>query len=53
MNDTRTTQQNPNVDYAAVVTLLENHWEEFVEWSGGEASAERSLQALKADGDIL
>lgn len=35
------------VDEAAVVMLIENNWDEFVEYSGGEESAQESLDALK------
>lgn len=35
------------IDEAALVMLVENHWQEFVEYSGGEDSAEMTLRALK------
>lgn len=35
------------VDEAALVMLIENHWQEFVEYSGGEESAETTLRALQ------
>lgn len=35
------------IDEAALVMLVENHWQEFVEYSGGEDSAELTLRALK------
>jgi type IV secretory pathway ATPase VirB11/archaellum biosynthesis ATPase len=34
------------IDEAALVMLIENHWQEFVEYSGGEESAEMTLRAL-------
>jgi hypothetical protein len=41
-----------DIDYAAVVFLIEDNWAAFVECSGGEESAERSLQALKTEAGI-
>lgn len=38
---------NYTIDEAALVMLVENHWQEFVEYSGGEDSAELTLRALK------
>lgn len=35
------------IDEASLVMLVENHWQEFVEYSGGEDSAELTLRALK------
>lgn len=35
------------IDEAALAMLVENHWQEFVEYSGGEESAEMTLRALK------
>ena len=35
------------IDEAALVMLIENHWQEFIEYSGGEESAETTLRALK------
>jgi len=35
------------IDEAALVMLVEKHWQEFVEYSGGEDSAEMTLRALK------
>ncbi len=35
------------IDEAALVMLVENHWQEFVEYSGDEDSAEMTLRALK------
>ena len=35
------------IDEAALAMLVENHWQEFVEHSGGEESAEMTLRALK------
>lgn len=36
-----------SIDEAALLMLIESHWEEFVEYSGGEESAEMTLRALK------
>lgn len=36
-----------DIDEAAIVMLIESNWEEFVEYSGGEESADRTLAALK------
>ena len=36
-----------SIDAAALVMLVENNWYEFVEYSGGEESAELTLLALK------
>lgn len=36
------------IDEVSLVMLIENHWGEFVELSGGEESAEMTLRALKA-----
>ena len=44
---------NNEIDFAAVVMLIENHWDEFVEYSGDEDSAELSLCALKADAGMV
>lgn len=35
------------IDEAALAMLVENNWQEFVEYSGGEESAETILRALK------
>ena len=35
------------IDEAALVMLIENHWGEFAEYSGGEESAETTWRALK------
>lgn len=35
------------LDEAALVMLIENHWQEFVELSGGEESAEMTVRALQ------
>ena len=35
------------IDDAALVMLIENHWQEFVELSGGEESAEMTVRALQ------
>ncbi|WP_297826394.1 hypothetical protein [uncultured Desulfovibrio sp.] len=37
------------IDSAALAMLVENHWDEFVEYSGGEEDAEKTLRVLKAD----
>ncbi len=39
--------QIDSIDEAALLMLIESHWEEFVEYSGGEESAEMTLRALK------
>lgn len=44
--------ENPNIDYAALLLLIENNWDEFCEHSGGEESAERALQVIKDDGGL-
>lgn len=36
-----------SIDEAALVMLIEGHWEKFVEYSGGEESAEMALRTLK------
>lgn len=38
---------NETIDEAALIMLIENHWQEFVEHSGGEESAEMTLRALR------
>ena len=35
------------IDEAALAMLVENNWQEVVEYSGGEESAEMTLRALK------
>ena len=35
------------IDEAALVILIENHWQEFVEISGGEESADMTVRALQ------
>ena len=35
------------IDEVALAILVETHWQEFVEYSGGEESAEMTLRALK------
>ena len=35
------------IDEAALVMLVENNWQEFVEYSGGEESAEMTLRTLR------
>lgn len=40
------------IDEAALVILIENHWQEFVEHSGDEESAEMTLRALKDAGGM-
>lgn len=35
------------IDEAALVMLIENHWQEFIEYSGGEEPAETTLRARK------
>ena len=41
-----------DIDFAAVVSVVEANWMEFVEYSGGEESAERTLDALKREGNL-
>ena len=36
------------IDEAALVMLIESNWQEFVELSGGEESAEMTVRALQA-----
>lgn len=36
------------IDSAALAMLVENHWDEFVEYSGGEEDAEKTLRVLGA-----
>lgn len=38
---------NETIDEAALIMLIENHWQEFVEHSGGEESAEMTLRTLR------
>ena len=35
------------IDETTLVMLVENNWQEFVEYSGGEESAEMTLRTLK------
>ena len=35
------------IDEVALVMLVQNNWQEFVEYSGGEESAEMTLRALR------
>lgn len=35
------------IDEVALVMLVESNWQEFVEYSGGEESAEMTLRALR------
>jgi len=44
--------QTDTIDAAALAMLVENHWYEFVEFSGGEESAEMTLCALKKEAGI-
>ncbi|MCI7508025.1 hypothetical protein [Desulfovibrio piger] len=37
---------NDTIDEAPLIMLIENNWQEFVEYSGGEESAEMTLRAL-------
>lgn len=41
-----------DIDFAAVAMLIENHWDEFVEHSGDEESARRTLDAVKDEGGL-
>lgn len=43
------TKNEMSIDAAALVMLVESNWDEFVEYSGGEESAELTLLALKVD----
>ena len=40
------------LDEAALVMLIENHWQEFVELSGGEESAAMTVRALQDAADM-
>lgn len=40
---------NAEIDSGALVMLVESHWTDFVEYTGNEAEAERTLAILKAD----
>lgn len=40
------------IDYAALVILVENHPEEFADYSGGVPAAENTLAALKEHAEI-
>lgn len=35
------------IDEAALIMLIENNWQEFIEYSGGEESAEMTLRAIR------
>lgn len=37
---------NYTIDEAALIMLIENNWQEFVEYSGGEESAQMTLRTL-------
>ncbi len=39
--------EKDTIDEVALVMLVENNWREFVEYSGGEESAEMTLRALR------
>lgn len=39
--------QTDTIDAAALAMLVENNWQEFVEFSGDEESAEMTLRVLK------
>ena len=41
-----------DIDFAAVVMLIEEHWDDFVEFSGDEESAGITLAALKKEGGV-
>lgn len=38
-----------NIDFAALVSLMEEYWSTFVEYSGGEGSAEKTLEACRKE----
>ncbi|GAB6035854.1 hypothetical protein JCM15519_04130 [Fundidesulfovibrio butyratiphilus] len=38
---------NHDIDAVALMMLIENNWREFVEYSGGEESAQKTLDALR------
>lgn len=40
------------INEAALAMLVENNWDEFVEFSGSEESAEMTLRALKEAADM-
>lgn len=40
------------IDEAALIMLVESNWQEFVEYSGGEDSAEMTLRVLKKIADF-
>ena len=44
---------DPSIDAPALVMLIEGHWEEFVEYSGGEESAEMTLRTLKVAAGMI
>ena len=39
--------EKDTIDEVALVMLVENNWREFVEYSGGEESAEMTLRVLR------
>lgn len=39
--------EKDTINEVALVMLVENNWGEFVEYSGGEESAEMTLRALR------
>lgn len=42
-----------SIDAPALVMLIEGHWEEFVEYSGSEESAEMTLRTLKVAAGMI
>lgn len=45
--------QIDSIDETTLVMLIENHWEEFVEHSGDEESAETTLRTLKGAAGLV
>jgi hypothetical protein len=43
---------NDNIDYQAVIILIESNWWQFVTLCGGQEDAESTLDALKAEAGI-
>ena len=44
---------DPSIDAPALVMLIEGHWEEFVEYSGSEESAEMTLRTLQVAAGMI
>ncbi len=43
------TKNEMSINAAALAMLVESNWDEFVEYSGGEESAELTLRALRLE----